>query len=309
MSAQETLLPAWLHAELTTALGAIPRGVRSLGGGDVNEAWAVELPGRTVFVKARATARPQEFVAEAAGLMWLGETGEVAVPQVLAVGDGEEGDGGFLALEWVPPRAGGDLSTDAQERLGRGLAAMHRAGAPVFGALPPRAPAGPWRMATLLLPGPAPPDGTPPDWGQYYVDRRLKPLLGIARSRNALTKHGGRAVEKVCERIDELAGPREPPARLHGDLWRGNVLAGADGRAWLIDPAAYGGHREVDLAMLELFGSPGPNVIPAYREAWPLADGYEERIPLWQLLPLLVHAVLFGGSYGAQVEDAAYSLL
>jgi fructosamine-3-kinase len=109
----------------------------------------------------------------------------------------------------------------------------------------------------------------------------------------------------VCERIHDLAGPSEPPARLHGDLWGGNVLAGADGRAWLIDPAAYGGHREVDLAMLRLFGSPSPRVFAAYEEAAPLAEGHEDRVGLWQLFPLLVHTVLFGGGYASQAESTA----
>ena len=106
-------------------------------------------------------------------------------------------------------------------------------------------------------------------------------------------------------RSPELAGPPEPPARLHGDLWSGNVLAGRDGRPRVVDPAAYGGHREVDLAMLRLFGSPGPRFLAAYEEVAPLAPGHEERVALYQLFPLLVHAVLFGGGYGSSVESAA----
>jgi fructosamine-3-kinase len=127
----------------------------------------------------------------------------------------------------------------------------------------------------------------------------------MARERGALDADGVAAVERVADRLGELAGPSEPPSRLHGDLWRGNVLADTAGRPWLIDPAAYGGHREVDLAMLTLFGSPHPAVLDAYQEAHPCAAGWEERVELYQLLPLLVHAVLFGGSYGAAVHRAA----
>lgn len=107
-----------------------------------------------------------------------------------------------------------------------------------------------------------------------------------------------------------MTGPPEPPARLHGDLWAGNVHADASGNPWLIDPAAYGGHREVDLAMLRLFGTPGGETVhAAYDETWPLADGFEERVKLWQLFPLLVHAVLFGGGYGGRAAEAARTYL
>ena len=92
-------------------------------------------------------------------------------------------------------------------------------------------------------------------------------------------------MQRVCDRIGELAGPAEPPARLHGDLWSGNVMAGADGGAWLVDPVAYGGHREVDLAMLRLFGAPSPRVLAAYAEAAPLAEGHEQRVELLAALP------------------------
>jgi len=103
----------------------------------------------------------------------------------------------------------------------------------------------------------------------------------------------------------ELVGPPEPPARLHGDLWAGNVIGDEEGRPCLIDPSAFGGHREVDLAMLLLFGAPSERVLAAYEEAAPLADGWRERVELYQLLPLLVHAVLFGGSYGRSAERVA----
>src|SRR3954466_15940191 len=118
---------------------------------------------------------------------------------------------------------------------------------------------------------------------------------------------GGAAgrIQAVIDRLPELCGPEEPPARLHGDLWSGNVMSGPDGAPWLVDPAAYGGHREIDLAMLRLFGSPPPAFFAAYEEVASLADGHEDRVDLYQLLPLLVHAVLFGGGYGAAAARAA----
>jgi fructosamine-3-kinase len=111
-------------------------------------------------------------------------------------------------------------------------------------------------------------------------------------------------VDRLAAVLPAIAGPPEPPARLHGDLWSGNVLTGPDGGPALIDPAVYGGHREVDLAMLALFGSVSPRLLAAYEEITPLADGWRDRIALWQLYPLLCHTVLFGGSYGASFERA-----
>lgn len=141
------------------------------------------------------------------------------------------------------------------------------------------------------------------DWPRWYAEHRVLPYVRTAVDQGVLPDAGPFTL--VCERIDELAGPAEPPARLHGDLWSGNVLWGADGRPWLIDPAAYGGHREVDLAMLRLFGGPGLGFASAYDEVWPRADGHEERLALWQLFPLLVHAVLFGAPYGGSARRAA----
>ncbi|MDE3070869.1 MAG: fructosamine kinase family protein, partial [Acidobacteriota bacterium] len=138
-----------------------------------------------------------------------------------------------------------------------------------------------------------------------YAECRLDPLTRTARERGAITASAAASLERVCARIGDLAGPAEPPARLHGDLWWGNVLADASGVPWLIDPSAHGGHREVDLAMLRLFGAPRGPVFDAYGEVAPLAAGWEDRVGLWQLAPLLVHAVLFGGSYGQAAESVA----
>jgi fructosamine-3-kinase len=277
-------LPPELAAALERATGRGPRSAARAGGGSINEAWRVELDGGVAaFVKTRAGAPAGEYATEAAGLRSLAEPGALGVPEVL--GEADE----LLALEWIDEGRPGD-----PELLGRGLAATHAAGAEAFGA-----PA-PMRIGTLELP-----NDPLLDWPSFYAERRLRPLLRAAAGRGVLSDAGVRAVERVCERIDALAGPPEPPARLHGDLWSGNVLWGADGRPFVIDPLAHGGHREVDLAMLALFGSPGPRLLAAYEEAAPLAAGHEERVELWQLMPLLVHAVLFGGGYGAAAERAA----
>ncbi|HWK25920.1 MAG TPA: fructosamine kinase family protein [Solirubrobacter sp.] len=256
-------------------------------GGDINDAYRVQFADESFgFVKTRADVAPGEYAAEAAGLRWLAEPGALRVPDVLGVGDD------VLVLDWVDAGARGDMAA-----LGAGLAAIHAAGADEFGAAAAVGVAAPTlRLGTLTLP-----NGPAPDWPAFYAEQRLLAVLPHA----GLTRFGDRAVERVCERLPELTGPPEPPARLHGDLWTGNVLWGRDGRPWLIDPAAYGGHREVDLAMLRLFGSPGKSFDVAYGDHYPLAPGHEERVELYQLFPLLVHAALFGGGYRASAERVA----
>jgi len=278
-----------IAAAAATALGARVTRAEPIAGGDLNAAWRLELEGgKRAFVKAREGAAPGEYAAEAAGLAWLGEPGALRVPAVLAAT--EE----FLVLEWLES---GPLDPEA---LGRGLAAVHAAGAPAFGAPPPAAPDGTFRLGPLALP-----PATTDDWPALYGEHRLAPLLRMAADRGAVPGAGVAAVEAVLARLPELCGPPEPPARIHGDLWSGNVL----GPATVIDPAAHGGHREADLAMLRLFGAPSPRLFAAYEEVAPLADGHAARVPLFQLLPLLVHAVLFGGGYGASVERAARAAL
>lgn len=230
-----------------------------------------------VFVKSRPGAHPLEYAAEAEGLVWLGEPGHLRVPRVVEAGPDR------LVLE----RIEGDEPLD-EEALGRGLALTHAAGADGFGWRHPI------RFGRMTIPGDA-----APDWPAFYADRRLRPLATGFED----------LVDRVIARLPELAGPAEPPARVHGDLWSGNVLAGPGGEPVLIDPWAHGGHREVDLAMLALFGGLTRRVLAAYEEVAPLADGWRERVGLWQLFPLLVHAHAFGGSYGARVRSTAESLL
>jgi fructosamine-3-kinase len=271
-------------------LPAGARDARRVAGGDINEAFRVVLAdGTDAFVKTRADAAPGEYAAEAAALRWLAQPRALRTPRVLEL------DERYLALEWVE-RAAGGLGMEGADELGRGLALTHAAGAPCFGL----SSAVPARFSWLSLP-----NDSAPDWPTFYAERRLLPLTRLAQERGALPARAIELVERVCARLGELCGPDEPPARLHGDLWSGNVIADAAGRPWLIDPSSYGGHREVDLAMLRLFGAPSERLFAAYAEVAPLADGWQDRVGLYQLLPLLVHALLFGGSYGANVERVA----
>jgi fructosamine-3-kinase len=229
--------------------------------------------GREVFAKTGAAS--EVFASEAAGLRWLGEA---AGPE-------------RLVLSWVRQER---PDAAAAERFGRSLARLHRAGAPGFGA--------PWAGFIAELPM----DNSPcADWPAFYGERRVLPFLRLAR----LPAADVALVERAVGRFTDVAGPAEPPARIHGDLWSGNVLW-SGGEGVLIDPAAHGGHRETDLAMLELFGLPYlDRALGAYREEWPLAEGWRERVPLHQLHPLLVHVVLYGGSYRESLMRAVRRVL
>ncbi|WP_405086887.1 fructosamine kinase family protein [Microbispora sp. NBC_01389] len=267
------------------------RITRDLGGG---HAWTLHEgllgDGRRVFVKKGAGAAAGVLESEAAGLRWLAEPRAVAVPEVLAA------EGGTLVLEWIDTAP---ATAAAAERFGRDLAALHAAGAGAFGA--------PWPGYIAELPMD---NDTAPDWPSFYVSRRVLPFVRLARDRGALPARDVSLVEEACDRVAEVAGPPEPPSRIHGDLWSGNLLWSRGGEAVLVDPAAHGGHRETDLAMLALFGAPRlDTILGAYREAAPLAEGWRERVPLHQLHPLAVHVCLFGEAYRGSLLTAAGDVL
>lgn len=248
--------------------------------------------GRAVMVK-RGDG-PGAVRAEAAGLRWLAAAGAVAVPKVLGH------DERWLVTELVST---GRPDAEAATRFGHMLAALHTAGAPAFGAAPPDGPREAWIGLAPMRNEP----GT--DWPHWYAEHRVLPYLRAAVDRGILRTGEAAVIERVCERLPELAGPPEPPARLHGDLWNGNVLWGADGLVRLIDPAAHGGHRETDLAMLRLFGCPYLDLIlEGYQEVAPLTVGWAERVEVHQLFPLLVHTVLFGRGYAEQTLETSRTI-
>ena len=260
-----------------------------VSGGSICQARRLTLDdGSSVFAKSPRDPAPPEFLeAEAMGLRWLREAGAVSVPEVIvALPD-------LLVLEWVDS---GTPTPAAAEQFGRDLALMHRAGSQRFGA--------PWPGFIGSLPQ-SNADGDA--WPEWFAEHRLRPHLRTSADRGALSSSDVALVDSLLDRIDEYAPPAEPPARLHGDLWPGNLLWDTKGRVWLVDPSAHGGHRETDLAQLHLFGGAPylDRIIHAYHEVWPLADGWRERVPLHQLHLLLVHTALFGASYRDAVVTAA----
>jgi fructosamine-3-kinase len=312
-------------------------GVRPVGGGDICDAWRItlresasartaasaastaaagtnrttgttETTGTTtgvteVFAKTLDPAPAGFFAAESAGLALLGGTETVAVPRVLAAEDD------VLVLEWIEP---GAPSGAQAELLGRELAALHDTPAESYGT-----PGRPAYLGPLPLPSPDEPVTDPADWPAFHAEYRLLPFLRRAVDNGGIGRSDAAAVERLCDGIDTVAGPPQPPAVIHGDLWSGNVHwtagpsggSGPPGRARLIDPAAQGGHPETDLALLQLFGCPQlSRILAAYEEVRPVR-GREERVPLHQLQHLLVHAALFGSGYGAQCGAAARAAL
>ena len=267
-------------------LGQAVVATTPVAGGDICTATRVRLSdGGSALVKTRSGAPDGFFEAEARGLRWLSEPGAAHVAEVLAV------DHDCLVLRWVEPtRPTAETATE----LGRQLARTHAAGATTFGAEHDGF------IGSLPLP-----NKPSPTWPEFYATRRVLPYLKLASDRTHVDPADADTVESVIAKLNDLAGPEEPPARIHGDLWSGNIVWSAD-NGILIDPAAHGGHRETDLAMLALFGVPHlQRLLDAYQDETPLADGWEERQPLHQLVPLLVHAALFGGHYGHKAAEAA----
>jgi fructosamine-3-kinase len=280
-----------LREVVEAALGSAVRSSWVVRGGDVARSYGYDLADdRRVFAKTHPNPPPGFFSTETNGLRWLAAANAVRVPQVLAVSDGDLGTPPFLVLEWIEVGSAGP-STEAD--LGRALARLHQATPPCFGREDRR------KTGSRGLPNE--PSST---WAEFYGTQRLLPLARLAHDGAALSAGAVAGLERLADpaRLERFGAAGEPPARLHGDLWAGNRLVDQRGRSWLIDPAAHGGHREFDLAMMRLFGGFGDDCFAAYADVHPLADEWEDRVPLHQIAPLVVHAIKFGGGYIGAAE-------
>jgi len=260
---------------------AEPLHFRPLSGGSINSVWKIEMPEGHYVMKCHNAVRfPRMFEAEAQGLNLLASCPELRLPEV--IGTTHVGNAQVLLLEYLQA---GRRSADYFGGLGRALASLHRHTENNFGldhdnwigSLPQTN-----RRHTRAV--------------DFFREERLRPQYQMARESGHLQSSDDKDFEQLCKLLHDII-PDEPPALIHGDLWNGNVICGPEGQACLIDPAAAYSHREADLAMTRLFGGFDPSFYEAYNEVYPLHEGWEERISIWNLYPILVHVNLFGGGY------------
>lgn len=262
--------------------------VTAVSGGCINSAYRVDTDQGSFFLKVNHASRyPGMFRTEQMGLELLRSPDALRVPRPLAVGeaDGQQ----YLLCEWVSQAA---PAVGHDELLGRGLAEMHQVSDTSFGLDHDN-----WIGS---LPQTNTRSGS---WSAFFSEQRIMPQLRLAEQQGLLTPKLRESLDKLMARLPTLF-PDEPPSLIHGDLWAGNVMADESGRPVIFDPAAYFGHREMDIGMMHLFGGFGRRVFDSYNEAYPLAPDWQSRIALCQIYPLLVHVNLFGAVYIPQAETA-----
>ncbi len=281
-------LPEQLVDPLAAFLNSEIRQARRLTGGDIHQAFHLDTAKGPFFVKTNTIAQALAmFKSEAKGLDLLDQTRTLSIPKRLGVG--QAGAYAFLILEFIPSGRPNSTST---ERLGRGLARMHRASHSTFGLDHPN------------FIGPLPQSNQQyPAFANFYFQERLWPQFQLASGKGLMTAADGEQLEALGKLLPSLI-PEEPPALIHGDLWNGNYLIGPEGVPYLIDPAVAFSHREADLALTRLFGGFDQDFYDAYQEEYPVHAGWEERLPIFQLYYLLVHLNVFGRSYYPAVKGA-----
>ncbi len=275
-----------LPPELIDGLGvtsAVP-----VHGGDIARAYRLDGLDGPLFLKTHPRPTPHLFEREARGLRALRATvhglrmPELRIPEVLRAS--KRG----LVLEWIHQ---GQRSTVSEIALGEALARLHQVPQPHFGGIDGDDSGYLGSVEVDLTPQAS--------WPEFYLHHRLRPLAERAVREGCISAEALRHLDRLAPHVARLCGPEEPPSLVHGDLWAGNRLVDLEGVNWLIDPAAHLAHREYDLAMMRLFGGFGDGAFVAYNHTYPLAEGWQERVSWYQLPPLLVHAILFGGGYGS----------
>jgi protein-ribulosamine 3-kinase len=260
----------------------------SVSGGSINQAYRLEVDGERFFIKVNSASKyPLMFELEAKGLQGLRAEGGPQIPEFVA--NGYADDDAFLILRWIES---GRKPTEFGEVFGKQLATLHRQTHKLFGWEEDNYIGSLFQSNSRLK-----------KWHEFYIINRLDPHVEMAFNSGLLSKQHIRNFNTLYSKLDSLV-PDEVPALIHGDLWGGNYLVDANGEPVLIDPAVYYGHREMDLAMMYLFGGFDHEVFDHYHANFPLENGWRDRVPLNQLYPLLVHVNLFGLGYVGQVDGA-----
>jgi fructosamine-3-kinase len=278
-----------LESRLSEILGAHTaiQGARPLSGGDINDACRLDTGEGAFFLKYNSASRyPGMFQAEARGLALLARAGEVNVPAVVEAG--QAGEKAYLILDYIEsaPRR-----KDFWEAFGAGLARMHRQSIAYFGLDHDN------YIGSLNQH-----NHKHKTWTDFFINERLERQVALARKKGLIDKAITRGFERLYRKLPYIF-PEEPPALLHGDLWSGNYMTGAEGEAVIIDPAVYYGHREMDIGMTRLFGGFSGTFYEAYNQEYAMEAGWQERTEICNLYPLMVHVNLFGGGYIASVES------
>ena len=278
--------------EIQKACGHTLVHLQAINGGDVCMAYKGYLQdGSYIFIKCHD--RTELLATEAEGLRWLKGTQTIFTPEIICFSD-IDAPKGFLVLEWIESSS---ASLPDWENLGYALAALHRVTSIEFG----------WHRNNFL--------GTltqsnlhGSNWGEFFAKQRILPLLNRAEKEKKISPELSRRLNNMLGDIDTLLPTQEPPCAIHGDLWSGNHLFTEFGEPYFIDPAPYWGNREMDLAMMELFGGFHPRVFAAYNEAYPLLPGWADRRSILQLYYLLAHVLLHGQSWSTSIEATLIEL-
>jgi fructosamine-3-kinase len=278
------MLPDALRPALEDCLNASVTDCASVSGGCIANASRLETEGASYFLKWGDAEVARTFPGEEAGLRALAAADSpLVVPEVVASAAPDDNRPGFLVMDWIDT---GHKGRRFWSSFGEGLAQMHRHTGDEYG----------FGMDNHI--GRLPQSNTwMGHWPTFFREQRLAPQVQMARERDRWRADWDRPLKTLYRRIDDLLPARPPPSVVHGDLWKGNFMVTALGEPALIDPAAYHGHREVDLAMSELFGGYDDAFYDAYRGAWPLDPGYDERREIYNLYHLINHLNHFGAGY------------
>ncbi len=285
---------------------------RSVGGGCINQGYAVSSDTDTYFVKLNQASQVAMFEAEALGLKQMLATNTIRVPQPMCWGTA--GESAYIVMEWL--EFGGNGQTAAWEEMGRRLAQMHRANPPQpkpeLNVESSKVKSSNLQPATLFgwdsnnTIGSTPQINTwASDWAEFFAEHRLGYQFRLARRRGGHFPQQDRLLAMVPKLLDH----QPQPSLVHGDLWGGNAAITKSGEPVILDPATYVGDREVDIAMTELFGGFSAAFYRGYNEVWPLDEGYKQRKTLYNLYHILNHLNLFGGGYGSQANRMIEQIL